>query len=71
MKRVVYHRLAANELIETAVFYEKQRARLGSAFLAAIERDTRQDPGESSARPAGTGRFAQFQGTAVSLPLVL
>ena len=37
MKRVVYHKLAANELIESAEFYEKRRPMLGEAFLLEIE----------------------------------
>jgi plasmid stabilization system protein ParE len=37
MKRVVYHRLAASELIKAAVFYEKQRPWLGDAFLKAVD----------------------------------
>jgi plasmid stabilization system protein ParE len=37
MKRVVYHRLAANELIEAAVFYEQRRPWLGDFFLAAVD----------------------------------
>jgi toxin ParE1/3/4 len=37
MKRVVYHRLAASELIKAGVFYEKRRPGLGNAFLAAVD----------------------------------
>lgn len=36
MKRVVYHRLAAAELIESARFYDQRRARLGDEFLTAV-----------------------------------
>jgi hypothetical protein len=37
MKRVVYHRLAASELIEASVFYENRRRFLGERFLAAVD----------------------------------
>src|SRR5690348_11495580 len=37
MKPVIYHRLAASELIKSAVFYERQNASLGQAFLSAAE----------------------------------
>ena len=36
MKPVVYHRLADNELIESAAFYEQRRESLGEAFLGAV-----------------------------------
>jgi plasmid stabilization system protein ParE len=37
MKSVKYHRLAENELIESARFYERRRTYLGEAFLDRIE----------------------------------
>ena len=37
MKRVVDHRLAAAELIESAQFHDERRARLGDEFLKAVE----------------------------------
>lgn len=37
MKRVAYHRLAAKELIDSALFYEHRRAGFGEEFLAAAE----------------------------------
>ena len=37
MKPVVYHRLAASELIKSGVFYERRREFLGEAFIAAVE----------------------------------
>ena len=37
MKRVVYHRLAARELIDSALFYDQRRAGLGEEFLAEVE----------------------------------
>ena len=37
MKHVVYHRLAASELILASVFYENCRPFLGERFLAAID----------------------------------
>lgn len=37
MKPVVYHRLAARELIESALFYDQRRAGLGEAFLSEVE----------------------------------
>lgn len=36
MKRVAYHRLAAAELIESALFYDQRRAGLGDEFLTAV-----------------------------------
>jgi len=33
MKRVVYHRLAASELVDAAVFYEQRRPLLGDEFI--------------------------------------
>jgi len=33
MKRVVYHRLAAKELIDSALFYDQCRSGLGGNFL--------------------------------------
>jgi plasmid stabilization system protein ParE len=41
VKRVVYHRLAARELIASAEFYEPRRAGLGDVFLDAVEATTR------------------------------
>jgi mRNA-degrading endonuclease RelE of RelBE toxin-antitoxin system len=37
VKRVVYHRLAASELINSARFYEERRPRLGEEFLSEVE----------------------------------
>jgi plasmid stabilization system protein ParE len=37
MKPVAYHRLAENELVESARFYEQRRQLLGENFLDAIE----------------------------------
>ena len=37
MKALACHRLAASELIASAKFYERQRATLGAAFLAAVD----------------------------------
>ena len=37
MKPVVYHRLADNELVESAAFYERRRESLGETFLDAVE----------------------------------
>jgi toxin ParE1/3/4 len=37
MKRVVYHRLAASELIESARFYERRTPLLGDAFLTEVD----------------------------------
>jgi plasmid stabilization system protein ParE len=55
MKRVVYHRLAASELIEAAVFYEKRRPLLGDEFLN--EADATRD--KIAENPTG-GRPEQF-----------
>jgi plasmid stabilization system protein ParE len=37
VKRVVYHRLAAGELINSARFYEERRPLLGEEFLSEVE----------------------------------
>jgi hypothetical protein len=37
MKPVVYHRLAASELIKSAEFYERRVPKLGENFLLAVE----------------------------------
>ena len=37
MKRVVYHRLAAGELINSVRFYEERRPLLGEEFLSEVE----------------------------------
>ena len=37
MKRVVYHRLAARELVESAATYEAARPMLGDRFLDAVD----------------------------------
>jgi plasmid stabilization system protein ParE len=37
MKPVVYHRLAASELINSAQFYERRNPLLGEAFLSIME----------------------------------
>ena len=65
MKRVVYHRLAASELIEASVFYEKRRPLLGDVFLAAVdatrdrirENPARGRPEKSSLRSLKVRRF--------------
>lgn len=36
MKRVAFHRLAANELIKSALFYDQRRAGMGDAFLGEV-----------------------------------
>jgi hypothetical protein len=56
MKRVVYHRLAASELIKAGVFYEKRRPWLGEAFLKAVDaiRDRiRENPARGRPEVAG------------------
>jgi plasmid stabilization system protein ParE len=56
MKRVVYHRLAASELIKAGVFYERRRPWLGEAFLAAVDatRDKiRENPARGRQEAAG------------------
>jgi hypothetical protein len=37
MKRVVYHRLAARELVDSALFYDQRRVGLGEEFLTEVE----------------------------------
>jgi toxin ParE1/3/4 len=37
MKPVAYHRLAASELIKSAVYYERRNRALGEAFLVVVE----------------------------------
>lgn len=37
MKPVVYHRLAAGELIRSAEFYERRNPTLGETFLSTVE----------------------------------
>jgi toxin ParE1/3/4 len=37
MKRVAYHRLAAKELIDSALFYNQRRAGLGEECLTEVE----------------------------------
>ena len=37
MKRVVYHRLAASELVDAAVFYEERRPFLGDEFVTEVD----------------------------------
>lgn len=37
MQRVAYHRLAAKELIESALFYDSRRAGLGDEFLSEVD----------------------------------
>ncbi len=37
MKRVVFHRLAAAELVESALFYERRRAGLGDKFNSSVD----------------------------------
>ncbi len=56
MKRVVYHRLAASELIQAGVFYEKRRPWLGTVFLTAADaaRDKiRENPARGRLEVAG------------------
>ena len=59
MKRVVYHRRAAAELLESARFYDQRRAGLGDEFL------TRWTPGEVIAGATGTGKSGP-SGTLIS-----
>lgn len=47
MKSVVYHRLAASELIKSAKYYERRNSTLGDVFLSAVGATLlkiRQDP---------------------------
>lgn len=47
MPRVVYHRLAGNELIQSGLFYERRRRFLGEEFIDAVEQalaDIQQQP---------------------------
>lgn len=37
MKRVAYHRLAARELVDSALFYDQRQIGLGEAFLREVE----------------------------------
>lgn len=37
MKPVAYHRLAASELIKSAVFYERRNPTLGETFLLVVD----------------------------------
>jgi len=37
MKRVVYHRLAQRELVESALFYDARRVGLGEEFLLEVK----------------------------------
>jgi len=37
MKRVAYHRLAADELVKSALFYDQRRAGLGDEFLSEVD----------------------------------
>ena len=37
MKRVVYHRLAAAELVESALYYDHRRAGLGDRFVSTVD----------------------------------
>ena len=37
MKRMAYHRLAAQELIDSALFYDQRRAALGEGFLTEVD----------------------------------
>jgi len=60
MKRVVYHRLAAAELIESAQFYDERRARLGDEFLTAVDAVLvviRAQPERGRREPHGTFSF--------------
>ena len=41
MKRDVYHPLAAKELIESSLFYERRRHFLGEEFIVAVEETVR------------------------------
>ncbi|HEX7570365.1 MAG TPA: type II toxin-antitoxin system RelE/ParE family toxin [Verrucomicrobiae bacterium] len=51
MKPVVYHRLAENELVESARFYERRREFLGESFLDAA--------GETLAKIQANPEFGQ------------
>ena len=65
MKPVAYHRLAENELIESARFYEQRREFLGDNFLGAIEETLKKiqrhpdlgKPGKFQTRSWKTKRF--------------
>jgi hypothetical protein len=37
MKRVAYHRLAARELVDSALFYDQRRVGLGEELLNEVE----------------------------------
>jgi len=37
MKRVAYHRLAAKELVKSALFYDSRRAGLGDEFVSEVD----------------------------------
>jgi hypothetical protein len=37
VKRVAYHRLAARELVEAVLFYDRRRAGLGEELLSAVD----------------------------------
>ena len=37
MLRVVYHRLAGNEFVRSALYYERRRRFIGDAFINAVE----------------------------------
>src|ERR1043166_6428719 len=69
MKSVGYHRLAENELIRSAVFYERRRRFLGEQFLAAVEEAVatlRRNPSSSFGN-----RQSAFHYTFSSFPLRL
>ena len=60
MKRVVYHRLAASELIKASVFYEKRAPLLGERFLAAVDAavvKTRENPARGRLEKFGLSSF--------------
>lgn len=65
MKPAAYHRLADNELAESAAFYEHRREFLGEAFLDAVDETLAKiqnhpelgHPGKSGTRSWKTKRF--------------
>src|ERR1700733_14296146 len=56
MKPVVYHRLAASELIKSAEFYEHRNPTLGGAFLDSVEATL-----PKNSAPPGIGQARQVQ----------
>jgi toxin ParE1/3/4 len=61
MKPVVYHRLAAAELIESASFYDQRRLGLGDEFLSAVEAVLELIRGQPGLRRRGHGGTFSFR----------